>query len=124
MTVEPRELSPVSGTSILMTSAPRSAISMYGTVPACAVEQATTFTPCSGPYGSVISNVLASCFNHLALVIPAEARLAVFCCFGRKLTAGGIPFLAEILGYRRFGNRENSGMLGCFRCFLLYLIFS
>src|SRR3954465_11842180 len=49
-TVEPRELSPTSGTSILTTSAPRSAISIYGTVPACAVEQATTFTPCSGPH--------------------------------------------------------------------------
>src|SRR5437588_4428789 len=57
-TVEPRELSPTSGTSILITSAPRSAISMYGTVPACAVEQATTFTPCKGPCGSVMSNNL------------------------------------------------------------------
>src|SRR5215469_5870963 len=54
--VEPRELSPTSGTSILITFAPRSAISMYGTVPACAVEQATTLTPCSGPCGSFISN--------------------------------------------------------------------
>src|ERR1700676_4540816 len=58
-TVDPRELSPTSGTSILMTSAPRSAISIYGTVPACAVEQATTFTPWSGP--CVISNDLLSC---------------------------------------------------------------
>src|SRR5262245_52584211 len=44
-----RVLSPPSGTSILITSAPRSAISMYGTVPACAVEHATTLTPASGP---------------------------------------------------------------------------
>src|SRR5271169_1301581 len=58
-TVEPRELSPISGTSILITSAPRSAISMYGTVPACAVELATTFTSCRGPCGSVMSNDLA-----------------------------------------------------------------
>src|SRR4029079_18756022 len=57
-TLEVRELSPVPGTSILMTSAPRSAISIYGTVPACAVEQATTLTPCNGPCGSVISNDL------------------------------------------------------------------
>src|SRR5271169_4373594 len=60
-TVEPRELSPISGTSILITSAPRSAISMYGTVPACAVEQATTLTPWSGPWGAVMSNNLR-CF--------------------------------------------------------------
>src|SRR6202012_3590590 len=54
-TVEPRDVSPPSGTSILMTSAPRSAISMYGTVPAWAVEHATTLTPCKGPCGSVMS---------------------------------------------------------------------
>src|SRR4051794_14704049 len=48
-TLEVRELSPLPGTSILITSAPRSAISTYGTVPACAVEHATTFTPSSGP---------------------------------------------------------------------------
>src|SRR4051794_7062963 len=54
-----RELSPLPGTSILMTSAPRSAISMYGTVPACAVEQATTFTPSSGPRGLAMGLLLA-----------------------------------------------------------------
>src|SRR5262249_29633444 len=53
-TEETREVSPPSGTSILMTSAPRSAINMYGTVPACAVEQATTLTPCSGPWRLVM----------------------------------------------------------------------
>src|SRR5215472_14485255 len=57
-TVLPREVSPPSGTSILITSAPRSAISMYGTVPACAVEHATTLTPCSGPCGSVMAGNL------------------------------------------------------------------
>src|SRR5471030_2683439 len=57
-TVMPREGSPPPGGSILITSAPRSAISMYGTVPACAVEQATTFTPCRGPCRSVMSNHL------------------------------------------------------------------
>src|SRR3984885_9931151 len=59
-TVEPRELSPTSGTSILITSAPRSAISMYGTVPACAVEQATTLTPCKGPCGVFIAIISTS----------------------------------------------------------------
>jgi len=48
-TVMRREGSPPSGVSILITSAPRSAISIHGTVPACAVEQETTLTPCSGP---------------------------------------------------------------------------
>src|SRR5215469_17357499 len=56
-TEELRELSPPSGTSILITSAPRSAISMYGTVPACAVEHVTTLTPCKGPCGSVMSDL-------------------------------------------------------------------
>src|SRR5262245_60082649 len=46
-----REVSPPPGASTLITSAPRSAISMYGTVPAWAVEQVTTFTPCRGPCG-------------------------------------------------------------------------
>ena len=59
-TVEPRELSPLSGTSILIISAPRSAISMYGTVPACAVEQATIFTPAMVP--SAVSTAHSWCF--------------------------------------------------------------
>jgi hypothetical protein len=50
-TVMRRDGSPPWGDSILMTSAPRSAISIQGTVPACAVEQETTLTPCSGPWG-------------------------------------------------------------------------
>src|SRR5260370_42162117 len=82
MTVELRELSPISGTSILMTSAPRSAISMYGTVPAWAVEHATTRTPCSGPCGSVMSDTLLSRPRHRRCadgfvshqsVVPAKA---------------------------------------------------
>ena len=50
-------------------------------------------------------------------LIARQARC--FCCFGRKFTAGGIPFSAEILGYRRFGQRENSDLLRCFPLFLL-----
>src|SRR5215471_187619 len=50
-TVMRRDPSPPSGVSILITSAPRSAISIQGTVPACAVEQDTTLTPRSGPWG-------------------------------------------------------------------------
>src|SRR5215469_530972 len=74
-TVEPRELSPTSGTSILTISAPRSAISMYGTVPACAVEQATTFTPWSGPCGSVMASDLLSGPRIWLYSFPLEKRL-------------------------------------------------
>jgi hypothetical protein len=41
-------------------------------VPACAVEQATTFTPCSGPCGSVMSNDLLSC-SELCIVTTTVA---------------------------------------------------
>jgi hypothetical protein len=34
-----------------------------------------------------------------------------FCCFARKLSAGGISFSAEMLGRRRFGEPENSGAI-------------
>src|SRR3954447_16413402 len=67
-TVEPRELSPISGTSILITSAPRSAISMYGTVPACAVEHATILTPCSGPHAPFGGSLMM--FPHKTIFRP------------------------------------------------------
>src|SRR5215475_11467010 len=73
-TVEPRDVSPPSGTSILITSAPRSAISMYGTVPAWAVEHATTLTPCSGPWGAAMSNdllrfdLLTECYQRARVI--------------------------------------------------------
>jgi hypothetical protein len=34
--------------------------------------------------------------------------LAVFRCFGSELSASDIPFVAEILGSRRYSERKNS----------------
>ena len=45
-----RLLSPPLGTSIFITSAPKSAINMYGTVPATAVEQVITLIPSNAPF--------------------------------------------------------------------------
>src|SRR6478735_328600 len=63
-TVMRREASPPSGVSILITSAPRSAISIQGTVPACAVEQETTFTPCSGPHDEELGGADIDAFSY------------------------------------------------------------
>jgi hypothetical protein len=47
------------------------------------------------------------CLTHG--VQPSAVRC--FRCFGRKITSGDASFLAEILGYRRFGERKNSKWL-------------
>jgi hypothetical protein len=41
----------------------------------------------------------------------------LFLLFWPELTAGGIPLSAEILGYHRFGQRENSDVPRCFPLF-------
>ena len=61
------EPSPTPGTSTLITSAPRSAIIIYGTVPACAVEHVTALTPLNGPALSAISISFANVFPNAIL---------------------------------------------------------
>ena len=70
-----------------MTSAPKSAIKLYGTVPACAVEQDTTFTPSSGPLFCfmiytflflLISRLILNNINIVFLKL-CEASILVLC---------------------------------------------
>jgi hypothetical protein len=58
------------------------------------------------------------CLTHGVQSTSAVRCFRCFCCFGGKITAGDASFLAEILGYRRFGERKGSLFVRCFPLFL------